>query len=332
MRPRIFDANYIIVCDHSRFVSAVNETVHFLPILVNRQCQSYNSVMNAENRNVANETNAIRTKRPWSRWIFIIGGIYGLFVVLLAVNENRLVYPGSTYPRGNWNPDFPFEEVAFESKDGTELVGWYLPFDDATETVLVCHGNAENVSQSSQGTGLKFQGALNANVFVFDYRGYGKSRGSPFEQGVLEDSEAAFKWLIEKSGKKANEIILVGHSIGGGPAVHLADKFGAKAMFLQRTFSSLVEPAQNRYWFVPVSLIMQNRFESAEKIKDCTVPLHQSHGDQDQLVPIQSGRKVYDNSPAEIKEFFVNKGDNHWDPLPTRYWASVIEFLEKVNE
>ena len=268
----------------------------------------------------------------WLRRIFLFVFIpYFALIGLLVLNESSLVYPGSSPKRGNWEPRFPHEEISFTSSDGTELVGWYLPQPGATEEVLVCHGNAENVAQSSAHTGLKFQAVLNANVFVFDYRGYGKSKGSPHEQGVLQDAKAAMHWLCKKSNKKPTEINVVGHSIGGGPAVYLASQLGAKTVYLQRTFSSLVEPAQNKYWFVPVSLVMRNRFESSERIKACSTPLHQSHGDLDNLVPIWSGRKLFDNSPADMKTFFINEGKGHWDALPMRYWDSVKRFNDRVN-
>ena len=269
--------------------------------------------------------------RRLRKWLIYLAIFYVMFVGLLAVNENYLVYPGSNASRGNWEPDFSFEEIEFQSADGTNLVGWYMPQKGATEYVLLCHGNAENVAQSAQHSGLKFQAALNANVFVFDYRGYGKSEGSPNEKGVLADAEAALDWLNQRTGTTPSEIILAGHSIGGGPAVHLAAKFGGKALYLQRTFASIVEPAQSKYWFVPVSLIMQNRYESAKKIMDCDVPLHQSHGDLDSLVPIESGRKVFANSAATHKEFYVNKGKGHWHRLPLAYWQSVRDFLNVIN-
>lgn len=258
-------------------------------------------------------------------------GYVGL-VGLLAINEPMMVYPASKYPRGNWQPDFPFEEVSFEAHDHIKICGWYLPQEGATETVLVCHGNAENAAQSSASTGLRFRDTLNANVLVYDYRGYGKSEGTPFEEVILMDTELAMKWLNEKTGTQPQDVIVVGHSIGGGPAVHVVSKLGAKAMFLQRTFASLVEPAAEKYWFVPVNLIMQNRYPSAEKIKNCNVPLHQSHPEKDTLVSFDSGRKLFDASPAALKEFYVFKGANHWDALPPEYWASVQVFLNRINE
>ena len=267
-----------------------------------------------------------------TRFLGYFAVLYVMLVGFIAINETNLVYPTSKYPRGNWNPNFDFQEVTFISKDGTKIVGWYLPFEGATENALLCHGNAENVSQSATHYGLKFQSALNANVFIFDYRGYGKSEGEPFEQGVLEDAEAAMNWLCEKADCQSNDIILVGHSIGGGPAVYLASKHGGKSLFLQRTFSSLVEPAAGQYWFIPVSLIMRNRYPSEERIKNCEVPIHQSHGNLDALVPITSGRKLFDASPAKLKRFYENANSGHWDKLPRAYWHDVKDFLAQVNE
>lgn len=256
---------------------------------------------------------------------------YVALLVILVINESYLVYPASKYPQGNWAPDFVFEEVNFFADDQIKIVGWFLPKPGATENVLVCHGNAENVAQSSASTGVRFRDALNANVFVFDYRGYGKSTGEPLEQWILGDTELAMNWLNRRTGTQPNDVVVVGHSLGGGPAVHVASAMGAKAMFLQRTFASLIEPAQERYWFVPVSLLMRNRYPSAERIKNCTVPLHQSHPENDDIVPIESARKLFDSSPAKMKEFLVLPGAGHWDGLPPAYWMSVRNFLDRVN-
>lgn len=301
---------------------------------------------------VTNEAGNLRPRRSVARTIRNLliagGGIYLLMILVLAFFENSLIYPGSKYPRGNWNTErFGFSEIEFRASDGTKLFGWYLPYQfpnaikpsgDASEsetsiarkprTILHCHGNGENIAQVGAYTAPKFSQTLQANIFVFDYRGFGKSEGSPNESGVYLDAEAALEWVCEKANVRPDEVILVGHSLGGGPACYLAKKHGCQALILQRTFSSLPEAASYQYPMFPVGWIMQNRMDSATAIESCSMPLFQSHGDQDTLIPIELGKKVFDNSPAKAKKFFEVKGMGHFDPLPENYWRELAAFLD----
>ena len=173
---------------------------------------------------------------------------------------------------------------------------------------------------------------LNADVFVFDYRGYGKSEGEPYEAGVLQDSEAALNFLCEKVSKQPDEIIILGHSIGGGPAVHLASKKGAKLLILQRTFSSLIDAASGQYPWVPVRYLMKNRYPSQEKIKDFDGPLFQSHGNRDNVINIELARDLYATAPTKSKYFFEVDGMGHYDRLPGEYWTKLKSFVESLPE
>lgn len=253
-------------------------------------------------------------------------------LILLFVFEPTLVYPGKNFDSGNWNPThFSYREVEFDSADGTKIVGWYLSKRGSTRTVLVHHGNGENVAQAAAYVGNEIRQLLNANVLVFDYRGYGKSEGSPYEQGVLEDAEAALNWLNHETGTTPKDTIILGHSLGGGPACYLAGKFGAKALILQRTFSSLVNVAQNRYPWVPVSLLMRNRYPSEKRICNYEGPLFQSHGTADTLIPIEIGRKLFDCCPSQQKVFCELDGLGHLDPYPNEYWGTLREFIESID-
>jgi fermentation-respiration switch protein FrsA (DUF1100 family) len=261
---------------------------------------------------------------------------YALILVLLLVFETSLVYPGSKYPRGDWSPRrFAFEEIEFQASDSTHLVGWFLPRptpvsdqdSHLSETILLCHGNAENVAQASAYMGDKMRETLNADVFVFDYRGYGKSDGTPFEEGVLDDAESALKLLCERTQKKPEEITLVGHSLGGGPACHLAGKYSCKALVLQRTFSSIVDAGQANYPIFPVRYLMRNRFPSAEKIKNYSGPLFQSHGSDDEIIPIHLARELFANAATGRKQFYEVSGMKHFDPLPVGYWVTLRSFF-----
>jgi len=204
--------------------------------------------------------------------------------------------------------------VEFESDDGTKLVGWWLPrheppggdqgADQVQHAVLFCHGNAENVAQASQWYGDKYRSSLNADVFVFDYRGYGKSEGTPFEKGVLQDAEAALNLLCERANLEPQDIVIVGSSIGGGPGVYLAAEHGCKVLILRRTFSSLAAVAQGKYPWLPVSYIMRNQYPSLDRIKSYQGPLFQSHGEADDLIPIEMGKELFEAAPNSNKKFY----------------------------
>ena len=269
--------------------------------------------------------------------------LYAAVLLVLMANETSLVYPGSKYPRGNWQPvNFGYDEVEFQSADGTRLVGWYLhppslPEESeevlnqtsasSTETILLCHGNAENVAQSAAYIGDMLRQTLNAEVFVFDYRGFGKSEGVPTEKEVLEDSEAAFEWLQVKSGKPASEIIVAGHSIGGAPATHLASTVGAKTLVLQRTFNAITEPAAKKFPWLPIRYVMRNQLRSVDWIKNFHGPVFQSHGTADTLIPIDMGRDLFNAAPTNKKEFITVDGMSHLDPLPVDYWEKLRDFV-----
>lgn len=281
------------------------------------------------------------------RLMIVTLGVYLLMIACLALFENRLVYPGSKYPAGNWESEQQgFTEVEFAAADNTKLFGWYLPLQGSSpegsgavdasgstraRTILHCHGNGENIAQVGAFTSKQFSSVLQANVFSFDYRGFGKSEGSPHEAGLQQDADAALAWICEQDKVKPADVIIVGHSLGGGMACYLAEKHGCKALILQRTFSSLPDAAARKYWMFPVSWVMQNRMNSAEAIKCCDVPLFQSHGDADRLIPIDLGKKLFDNSPAANKKFFEVPGMNHWDYLPDHYWTELEAFFDKVD-
>lgn len=276
--------------------------------------------------------------------VLIYCGILGL----LAACETYLVYPASKYPRGDWEPkEFSFEEIDFKSADGTNLVGWLLPRYQTAEqtiesneadpqtpeqqTLLFCHGNAENAAESSQWYGEKYRRSLNADVFVFDYRGYGKSEGTPFEKGVLEDAEAALDWLCERTGQKPSDIVIVGNSIGGGPSVHLAATRGCKVLILRRTFSSLSGVAAQQYPWLPIRYVMRNQYPSIERIKSYDGPLFQSHGQADNLIPIEMGKSLFEAAPTTNKRFYSVPNMGHLDPLPQQYWVEMAEFVNAVE-
>ena len=250
--------------------------------------------------------------------------------MVLAFFETKLVYPVPTVAFGDWSPSFQYEDVQFHSQDGTPLHGWLLASPSTDRWLLYCHGNGADVA--SVGPYLDWlRTELPANIFVFDYRGYGHSAGAPHEAGVLADSEAALTWVCERSGGQPQDVILMGRSLGGGVAVHLAAERGAKAAVLERTFTRLTDAAKANYWWAPVNWVMKNRYPSIDKIPKYDGPLLCSHGTVDQLVPFEQGQRLFDaaGTPASQKQFVALEDIGHNDPSTDHYSEQLFEFLRR---
>jgi hypothetical protein len=245
--------------------------------------------------------------------------------------EKSLVFVPSPYPNGNWNPaGLAFEDAWFQSADGTQLHGWYVPHDNPRAVILFCHGNAGNVTHRA-GTLRALHDWVGASVLVFDYRGYGKSKGTPSEQGVLADARAARAWLARRAGIDEKQIVLLGRSLGGGVAVDLAAADGARALILESTFTSLPDVAKASYPLLPARLLMRTRLDSASKIGNYRGPLLQSHGDADKLVPYKLGRRLHD-AANEPKKFLTFLRAGHNDPPPREYYDILGDFLDEANK
>ena len=256
---------------------------------------------------------------------------YLAVLLMLLWMETQLIYPAPRYPVGDWDTaeQFGWEDVHFASADGTKLHGWYrAKFADPRAVVLYCHGNGENVSYLGEylaGLAERYQ----VNIFAFDYRGYGRSEGTPHELGILADGDAAQKWLAERAQIKPQEIVLMGRSLGGAVAIDLAARNGARALVIQNTFTSLPDAAAYHYPFVPVRWLMRNRYNSLARIATYAGPLLQSHGDRDSVVPFTLGQQLHAAATGQ-KQFYVGKGLDHDQGDPEQYREVLGEFLKSL--
>ena len=244
--------------------------------------------------------------------------------------ETRLVYPIPPLSQGNWKPtSFPYEDVEFTSADGTKLHGWFFPRPNTKRAILYCHGNGEDVAADGD-LGHHLSNVLKASVLVFDYRGYGHSAGSPSEAGCIADGNAAQTWLANRIGIHPDDVILIGRSLGSAVAIALAADNGCRALILENSFPSIVAVAAQHYAWLPVKLLMRNRYDNLARIQHYKGPLWQSHGCDDQLIPLASARTLFDASPSPNKKWLEYPGCGHNDPRPNRYYAELASFLDTL--
>ncbi len=257
--------------------------------------------------------------------------IYLAVLLLLLLLENKLIFPAPRFPTGDWEPTWlEYEDVAFVSADGTRLHGWYLDHPNPKAYLLYCHGNGEHVPYVAP-VADQLRSSLDVAVFAFDYRGYGRSEGSPNEAGILTDAAAAHAWLSERAKIAPDQIFVMGRSIGGAAAVDVADKQQSRALILESTFPSLPDVAARLYWWAPTRWLMRTQLNSAEKITSYHGALLQSHGTVDELVPLDYGRRLFDAAPTADKHFLAFDGLGHNDYPPEDYYERLREFVDRVS-
>jgi fermentation-respiration switch protein FrsA (DUF1100 family) len=255
------------------------------------------------------------------------------FLVLLALMllEPWLVYPVPLDSLGNWNPvGLNHEDVWFQSEDGTKLNGWFVPHPSPRRIILYCHGNGEHIAMNAD-LAARLRDELHASVFLFDYRGYGRSEGRPNEAGCLADGRAAQRWLAARTGRTPDQVVVMGRSLGGGVAVALAAELGAAALVLENTFPSLTATAAVHYPWVPVKWVMDNRYDSLSRIRRYQGPVLQCHGCQDRVVPIHLGRQLFEAAGSSISRWIEFPDLDHNGPWPTSYYHELAEFLAQLD-
>ncbi|WFB36145.1 alpha/beta hydrolase [Kiritimatiellota bacterium B12222] len=223
------------------------------------------------------------------------------------------------------------EEVAFCAEDGTSLHGWWFPKPEAKGVFLVCHGNAGNVSdrlwipQDLQDLPL--------NIFIFDYRGYGKSAGLPSEKGIEKDVCAAWEFARDKIGADDQNppILVYGRSLGGAVALQLACQLPVRGVILESTFTSILDIGLREYpWLLP-RLSCRHPFRSDLRIAAVKAPILMSHSPEDQVVPFDMGESLYRKAPCPAG-FYVLSGDHAeagWQTSP-EYAKALRAFIAEV--
>jgi uncharacterized protein len=218
------------------------------------------------------------------------------------------------------------EVAKLKTEDGETVIVWYSPGAPERPTIMFFHGNAGEIGdRAARFAAYQAQGA---SVLFLSYRGYGGSTGAPSERGLVLDALTAYDW-VRSRGVSAAGITLVGESLGTGVAVQLAARRRVAALVLEAPFASAADVAAKLYWWLPVGLLMKDKFESSSLIGDIGAPLLIIHGERDEIIPLAEGKKLYARA-NEPKEMVVIKGGSHASISGEETWAREIAFFERA--
>ena len=273
----------------------------------------------------------------------ILVGFAGPDMSLLEVLERQFIFfPRSDVERTPAELGLAYEDVSFETSDRRSLNGWFVPaparetasdMGNSDVTFLWMHGNWGNMGQRVDDLAL-FHHLLGVNVFIFDYRGYGNSDGKPSEKGVYRDSRAALDYLAARDDLDPDRIIYFGRSLGAAVAVELALQRQSYGTILFSPFTSIADMGRFHNPVSPVRLLAGKRFDSLSRIRQSSRPLLIIHGEADEIVPIEQGRRLFEAANVP-KRFHMIAGARHNDSLGDagpELWSAIRDFLDSIPE
>jgi uncharacterized protein len=236
---------------------------------------------------------------------------YGAVLVLVFVFQSHLVfYPGMgrEITLSPQSYGLRYEPVELRTADGETLQAWWVPAENASGVVLFFHGNAGNISHRIDY--LLMFNRLRFSTLIVDYRGYGKSTGSPSEEGTYRDAEAAWDHLRHVRLAQPQNVVIAGESLGAAVGTWLAAKTGPRAVLLFSTFTSVNDLGAQVYWFLPVRLLSRIGYNNLENLKRINAPVFIAHSRDDDVVPYSHGRKLFE-AAGEPKAFLEMRGGHN---------------------
>lgn len=259
---------------------------------------------------------------------FIVIGLVLLNAWFYLLQPSMLFYPYKDLDAIPTDWGLAYENVELVTSDNIRLHGWYLPSKNAKQVALFFHGNGGNISH--RGDSLKIFHELGLNVLIIDYRGYGLSEGKLSEQGLYRDAMAAWQYLVNKRGYKANDIILFGRSLGGSVATQLASQVKPRALIIESCFSSVRDMASRMMPLVSKLIYLRYSLDTEHTISKVNLPVLVMHSPDDEIIPFQLGQKIFTaaNSPKYFYELRGGHNDGFMVSMPM-YKEVIKTFLDR---
>lgn len=264
------------------------------------------------------------------KWGLGIAAAGAAYVFARYFEWRNVYYPTREFLALPKDAGLEFEEVDFMTEDGRLLYGWWIPHPEARGAIIHCHGNAGNMGDRVEMAADLHR--LRVNVFLFDYRGYGLSRGLPTEKGTYADARAAFEVVRARyHDSERPPVIVHGQSLGGAVALQLALDKPIRGLVVESTFTSVTDMARKLYPGLPLHWLVRFRYDSLAKISRVSVPKLLAHSRTDDLIPYEMGQRLFE-AATEPKEFVTLTGGHNeagWATSP-EYWSALQRFVDRV--
>jgi fermentation-respiration switch protein FrsA (DUF1100 family) len=256
-------------------------------------------------------------------WLLINGFMF-------FAQPGMLFYPTSRLyaTPADWEMDY--RDVLLQTEDGVLLHGWFVPRSGSDLALLFFHGNAGNISHRRDS--IEVFHRLGLNVLIFDYRGYGRSGGSPSETGLYRDARAAWDWLTNEGGFPPRRVLLFGRSLGGVVASKLASQTNPRALILESSFSSARDVARHLFPLLSRLLWLRYDLDAASSVRQVGAPILFMHSPDDEIIPYALGRKLF--AAAREPKHFIDLSGGHNDGFllsEPSYSAGLEAFLADVR-
>lgn len=267
-------------------------------------------------------------------WLLLV---YAMLVMVACAFQGRLLYlphvGGREHLATPQERGLAYEPVTLDTEDGLRLDAWWVPARTSRGALLFLHGNAGNISHRLDS--IEQFHRLGLSVLILDYRGYGRSEGSPSEVGTAHDARAGWRWLHETAGLSPGEIVLFGRSLGAAVAANLGRELKGEArpgaLILESAFRSVPELAQRLYPLLPARWLSRFDYDTAAYVAQSEAPVLVIHSREDDIIPFAEGEAVHAAAP-EPKRMLVIGGSHNTGFLESEavYLAGIEAFLVEV--
>jgi|TARA_B100000902_G_C27200487_1_gene858791 hypothetical protein len=220
------------------------------------------------------------------------------------------------------------KKVKINTSDGLDLLGWFHKKDlKRFKTIIYFHGNAGKLENRIHK--LNHFKDMDVNFLIIAWRGFSGNDGKPSEENLYIDGNSSIKWL-KNLGLSEKDIIIYGESLGTGVATEIAKNNNFAGLVLETPFTSMIEAAKNFYPYIPVRILLRDKYENDKKIKNINIPVFVMHGEADQIVPFWMGKKIYEMANQPKYSYFTEY-DDHMMEFDEKLVFELRTFFKSLN-